>query len=100
MLAAATSSSRPPGVTGDAPPWAPPFERRQEGQDPVVVTHAWKAQHRLYKVFHRLAAKKPKQVAATAVARELIGFIWAALQDIDTAGLSQAPGNPEAAHAA
>jgi transposase len=76
------------------------LRRRQAGQDPAVVTHAWKAQHRLYKVFHRLAAKKPKQVAATAVARELIGFIWAALQDVDIARLAHDPRTPEAAHAA
>jgi transposase len=30
---------------------------------------------------HRLAAKKPKQVAATAVAREMVGFLWAVLRD-------------------
>ena len=61
---------------------------RQQGQDPSVLTHAWKCQHRLYKVFHRLAAKKPKQVAATAVAREIVGFLWAVLKDIDVTALS------------
>lgn len=59
------------------------LRRRQEGQDPSIIAHAWKCQHRLYKVFHRLAAKKPKQVAATAVAREMIGFLWAALRELD-----------------
>ncbi len=72
------------------------LKRRQQGQDPSVVAHAWKGQHRLYKVFHRLAAKKPNQVAATAVARELIGFIWAVLQDHE---LYQSP-HPEVNHAA
>jgi len=72
------------------------LKRRQQGQDPSVVGHAWKCQHRLYKVFHRLAAKKPNQVAATAVARELIGFIWAVLQDHE---LYQSP-HPEVNYAA
>jgi hypothetical protein len=56
------------------------LRRRQQGQDPDVIAHAWKCQNRLYKVFHRLAAKKPKQVAATAVAREMVGFLWAVLK--------------------
>jgi transposase len=72
------------------------LRRRQEGQDPSVLTHAWKCQHRLYKVFHRLAAKKPKQVAATAVAREMIGFLWAVLRDLDVAQLQ----HPEVSRAA
>lgn len=63
------------------------LRRRQEGQDPSVLAHAWKCQHRLFKVFHRLAAKKPKQVAATAVAREMVGFLWATLTELDVAAL-------------
>ena len=60
-----------------------PLRRRQQGQDPAVIAHAWKGQHRLYKLFHRLAAKKPAQVAATAVAREMVGFLWAVLKELD-----------------
>lgn len=63
------------------------LKRRQEGQDPSVIGHAWKCQHRLYKVFHRLAAKKPRQVAATTVVRELVGFLWAVLKDLDPSKL-------------
>jgi transposase len=63
------------------------LRRRQEGQDPSVLAHAWKCQHRLYKVFHRLAAKKPKQLAATALAREMVGFLWATLNELDIAAL-------------
>jgi transposase len=55
---------------------------RQRGQDPLVVAHAWKAQHRCYKLFHRIAAKRPPQIAAVAVARELVGFLWAVMQDV------------------
>jgi len=39
---------------------------------------AWKAQHRLHKRYLRLAAAgKDKRKITTAVARELLGFIWA-----------------------
>ena len=39
---------------------------------------AWKAQHRLHKRYMRLAAAgKDKRKITTAVARELLGFIWA-----------------------
>ena len=39
---------------------------------------AWKAQHRLHQRYARLTARgKSKQQAVTAVARELLGFIWA-----------------------
>ena len=39
---------------------------------------AWKAQQRLHKRFGALAARgKERNVAATAIARELLGFMWA-----------------------
>ena len=66
-----------------------PLKRRQQGQDPDVIRHAWKCQHRLYSLFHRLAVKKPAQVAATAVAREMVGFLWAVLRDIDVSQLQE-----------
>ena len=56
------------------------LKRRQEGQPPEVVAHSWKAQHRLHKVFKRLALRKSSQIAAVAVARELAGFVWAIMQ--------------------
>jgi transposase len=60
-----------------------PLKKRQRGQPPQVIAHAWKAQHRLYKLFHRVAARRGPQVAVVAVARELVGFIWAVLQDLE-----------------
>ena len=66
-----------------------PLRKRQQGQDPDVIRHAWKCQHRLYTLFHRLAAKKPRQVAATAVAREMVGFLWAVLHDMDVSQLRE-----------
>ena len=55
--------------------------RRQHHQDPRVIAHAWKAQHRGYKLFHRLSATRPPQIAVVAVARELVGFLWAVMHD-------------------
>jgi transposase len=51
---------------------------RQQGLDPQVVARAWAAQLRLCGRFRRLAARKDsKNVVATAIARELAGFLWA-----------------------
>jgi len=56
--------------------------KRMKGQDTDVVAHAYKAQHRLHRKYWRMANKgKPTQVATTAVARELAGFVWALMND-------------------
>jgi transposase len=55
--------------------------RRQQGQPPALVAQAWHAQRRLYTLYHRLAQRRPAPVAAVAVARELVGFLWAAMQE-------------------
>jgi transposase len=55
--------------------------RRQRGQPPTVISHAWKAQHRLHKLYRHIAARKGPQIAVVAVARELVGFLWAIMQD-------------------
>lgn len=60
---------------------------RQQAQPAHVVAHAWKAQHRLYKVYHRIAFRKSSQIAAVAVARELVGFLWAAMMDLDASNV-------------
>jgi transposase len=53
---------------------------RQRGAPASVIARAWTAQQRLYRRYQRLAARgKPKQHIVTAVARELTGFLWAAL---------------------
>jgi transposase len=60
---------------------APALKRRREGQPPQVIAIADKAQQRLCRRFRRLAAEhKPTPKVAVAVARELAGFLWAALQ--------------------
>jgi hypothetical protein len=50
------------------------------GQPSVVVSHAWRAQQRLDQRYRHLVGhgKRPP-VAVAAVARELVGFIWAAM---------------------
>ncbi len=53
---------------------------RQRGAPADAIARAWTAQQRLYRRYQRLAARgKPKQHIVTAVARELTGFVWAAL---------------------
>jgi transposase len=53
------------------------MQKRQEKQSKEVRLLAWKAQQRLHKRFKQLSARKKSVVAATAVARELTGFVWA-----------------------
>jgi transposase len=58
----------------------PKLHERQRNAPANAIAHAWAAQHRLYRTYRRLTARgRPPQVAATAVARELAGFIWATL---------------------
>ena len=52
---------------------------RRRGQPGRVIALSDKAQRRLCRRFRRLAEHKPGPVATVAVARELVGFVWAAL---------------------
>ena len=65
------------------PNQSPQLTARQRGHPAPVIAHAWKAQHRLYKLFTRLAERKRPQIAAVAVARELIGFLWSVMQTLE-----------------
>jgi transposase len=54
------------------------IRQRQIGLRPEVTAIAWKAQHRLSTRYRTLLARgKCKQQVVTALARELLGFIWA-----------------------
>jgi transposase len=54
------------------------LKARQKTASQEVKDIAWKAQHRLHQRYIKLMAKgKIKQKVVTAVARELLGFIWA-----------------------
>lgn len=57
------------------------LRRRREGQPREIIALADRAQRRLNRRFHRLvlASGKTSQQAVVAVARELVGFLWAAL---------------------
>ena len=56
------------------------LRQRTEGQPPHVVGLAWRAQQRLHRRYRHLVGhgKRPP-VAVVAVARELVGFLWAAM---------------------
>jgi hypothetical protein len=57
------------------------LRKRREGQPERVLTIADDAQRRLSTRFHRLAERgKPKNKVVVAVARELVGFLWAVLR--------------------
>lgn len=53
---------------------------RSQGQPREVVAEAWRAQQRLHRRYRHLVGhgKRPP-VAVAAVARELVGFLWAAM---------------------
>lgn len=59
------------------------LQRRRQGQDPAVVAIAVKAQHRLSRRFWHLHETRHINKAVVAVARELCGFLWAALHAVD-----------------
>jgi transposase len=59
--------------------------RRRKGQPARVIAIADNAQQRLCRRFRKLAAEhKPAPKIAVAIARELAGFLWAALQPAPT----------------
>jgi len=77
------------------PAVGPLLRRRHAGVSEPVKAIAWKAQHRLHARYRKLLGrgKCPQQVV-TAVARELLGFIWAIGVAVDAA---QAPARSVAA---
>jgi transposase len=57
------------------------LRRRRQGQPARVVALADKAMQRLHRRFNRMLEKgKPKPKVVVAIARELAGFVWAALR--------------------
>jgi transposase len=59
------------------------IQQRQESLDPSIQEIAWKAQVRLCKRYRSLVARgKHPNVAVTAVARELLGFMWAIAKQV------------------
>jgi len=61
----------------------PALTRRRKGQPSRVIAIADKAQQRLCRRFRSMAERhKPAPKIAVAIARELAGFLWAALQPV------------------
>ncbi len=77
VVEAAWSYRYPSAVKG-------PLRKRYEGQPAEIQAIAWKAQQRLHRKYVRLVARgKPTTVALTAVARELLGFLWDAARRVE-----------------
>jgi transposase len=54
------------------------LKKRQEGVSSEVCEIAWKAQHRLNLKYRRMSSRgRSNNIAAVAVAREMLGFMWA-----------------------
>ena len=64
------------------------MQKRQQHQTKEVRMLAWKAQERLHKRFKHLAAHKK---SVTAIARELVGFVWAIACKVKPAQKPPAP---------
>ena len=59
------------------PRMSPEISKRQEGVSAAVQQIAWRAQQRLYRKYTTLLGRRKNiQQTVTAVARELVGFIW------------------------
>jgi transposase len=53
---------------------------RSQGQSAACLSHAWRAQQRLHRRYrHLIGHGKRPPLAVAAIARELVGFIWAAM---------------------
>ena len=77
LVESAWSYRYQPAVRGE-------LKRRQSGQSPTIQAISWKAQNRLHNKYYRLLSRgKEKGKAVTAVARELAGFIWAVMQEVE-----------------
>jgi transposase len=74
------------GLYRHAPSLRGALRRRQLGQSAEVRRIAWSAQERLHKRWRRLLGRgKLKQQAVVAVARELVGFLWAIARAVTAA---------------
>jgi transposase len=66
------------------PALGPTLRQRQQGLPAPVTAIAWKAQERLHRRYRQLVGRgvpKPKVIAA--VARELLGFVWAIAVEVE-----------------
>ena len=76
------------------------LKRRRDALPPAVCAIAAKAEARLTARFrHLLAAGKLRPVAVTAVAREMVGFLWAIANAVDSPQAASSRPEPAAAPA-
>jgi transposase len=69
------------------PALSQPLRKRREGQPTWVLAIADRAQERLWRRWSRMTFKgKPTQKVVVAMARELVGYIWAVLRGPETMG--------------
>ncbi len=62
------------------------LRKRQEGKNPQAQMIAWKAPDRLHREYFRMVSRgKESSMAVTAVARELLGFVWAIACQVEQA---------------
>jgi transposase len=64
---------------------------RMQGQPELVRLHAMRAQRRLHRRFERLQLRMASSKAVVAVARELVGFVWALMRGEDRLLAARAP---------
>ena len=84
LVEAAWHYAHPPRLTSD-------LAARMEGQPEAVRLHAMRAQRRLHRRFRALEARMASTKAVVAVARELIGFVWALMRGEDALLAARAP---------
>ena len=59
------------------------MQLRQEGLPKAVIDKAWEAQMRLCRRYQRLIMRgKPRNVVITAIAREMIAFVWSISREV------------------
>jgi transposase len=69
------------------PRLGPALADRSQGQPAEIVGEAWRAQQRLHRRYrHLIGHGKRPPVAVVAVARELVGFLWAAMTHHESRG--------------
>ena len=56
------------------------LQKRQQNCSARVVAISQRAQKRLYKQYISLIKRRPPKVAVVAISRELVGFLWEAMQ--------------------
>ena len=61
----------------------PTVTKRRAGLPDWAVAHALKAEKRLHKRFVALYQRLPSEKVVVAVARELAGFIWASMVEME-----------------